>query len=283
QQTIDFFNLQPEDTVLVCLNTAYIAGIMMLVRALICKAKIIAVEPTGNPLLNTNQQIDFLAVVPLQLQQILDVPETKSKLESCRAAIVGGAPVSVKLQAKLQDSNATVYATFGMTETLTHFALKRLNPNKEDHFTSLEGVIIGKDSRGCLTVASAVTEEQELATNDLVEILSPSTFKWLGRVDNVINSGGIKLQVEDLERKIEHAFNDLSLTNRFFISSMPDEILGEKVILVIESGNEIAGLNSLDWTKYFEPFEKPKEVMFSKHFKETPTGKVNRQETINVL
>ena len=130
QQTIDFFDLKPADTVLVCLNTAYIAGIMMLTRALAAGAHIIAIEPTGNPLLDTNQQIDFLAVVPLQLQQILDNSATKSQLENCRAAIVGGAPVSIKLQEKLQNSAATVYATFGMTETLTHFALRRLNPNK---------------------------------------------------------------------------------------------------------------------------------------------------------
>jgi O-succinylbenzoic acid--CoA ligase len=283
QQTIDFFELKPEDTVLVCLNTAYIAGIMMLVRALISKAKIIAVEPSGNPLKDIKSQVDFIAVVPLQLQQILDDPETNSKLENCRDSIVGGAPVSVKLQEILQKSKATVYATFGMTETLTHFALKKLNPDPEDYFTSFENVTIGQDPRGCLTVASEVTEKQKLVTNDLVELLSDNTFIWLGRVDNVINSGGIKLQIEILERKIEHAFNDLGLTNRFFIVSTEDDSLGEKVVLIVESGTVLDVIRNLDWAKYVEAFEKPKEVIFSKHFEETPTGKVNRQETINVL
>ena len=283
QQTIAFFNLKPADTVLVCLNTAYIAGIMMLVRAFEAGAHIIAVEPTGNPLQGIKQQIDFIAVVPLQLQQILNNADSKTRLENCRSSIVGGAPVSVKLQEKLQSSTASVYATFGMTETLTHFALKQLNPQQKDYFSAFEGVIIRQDSRRCLIVASAVTEEKEVVTNDLVEILSANTFKWLGRVDNVINSGGVKLQIETLERKVEQAFHELGLTNRFFVSSLPDDALGEKVILIIESRNKIDSLYSIDWTKYFTSFEKPKELMFYKHFEETPTGKVNRQKTIKMV
>ena len=218
RQTIEYFNLTPVDTVLVCLNTAYIAGIMMLVRALVAEANIIAVEPTGNPIQDINQHIDFIAVVPLQLQQILDNAKTCNQLDSCRAVIVGGAPVSISLAESIKVSATNIYATFGMTETLTHFALKQLNPKQGEDFTTFKKVTIGQDPRGCLTVASPVTEEEVLVTNDLVEILSSHTFKWLGRIDNVINSGGVKFQIEDLERKIEHVFDDLELLNRFFIS-----------------------------------------------------------------
>lgn len=283
QQTIDFFELQPEDTVLVCLNAAYIAGIMMIVRALISKAKIIAIEPTGNPLQDIDQQIDFIAVVPLQLKQILDNAETRHQLGSCRAVIVGGALVSVSLMKSIQESAANIYATFGMTETLTHFSVKQLNPKQEGHFTAFNRVIIGQDTRGCLTVASPVTEDRVLVTNDLVEILSPNTFNWLGRIDNVINSGGVKLQIETLERKVEHAFYDLELTNRFFIGTKPDDILGEKVVLIIESKTDLEILNNLDWSDYLQKYEKPKEVLYSRQFQETPTGKINRHEIITSL
>ena len=279
RQTIDYFNLSPEDTVLVCLNTAYIAGIMMLVRALEAEANIIAVEPIGNPMQDINQQIDFIAVVPMQLQQILDNAVTHIQLENCRAVIVGGALISVSLAKSIKDSAANIYATFGMTETLTHFALKQLSPNQENDFTTFEWVNIGQDSRGCLTVASSVTEDRVLVTNDLVEILSPNTFKWLGRIDNVINSGGVKLQIEDLERKIEHIFQDLNITNRFFISSKGDEILGEKVVLIVESNKVIEILSSMDWSEYMEKYEKPIEILYGSRFQETPTGKINRRKS----
>jgi O-succinylbenzoic acid--CoA ligase len=283
KQTIDFFKLSPVDTVLVCLNTAYIAGIMMLVRALESEANIIVIEPTGNPLLNITHQIDFIAVVPLQLQQILDNAETRHQLENCRAVIVGGALVSVSLEKTIKDSAASIYATFGMTETLTHFALKQLNPTQEGYFTAFNVVSIGQDSRGCLTVVSPVTEDRVLVTNDLVEILSPNSFNWLGRIDNVINSGGVKLQIEALERKVEHAFYDLGLTNRFFIGPNPDDILGEKVVLIVESNTVLEILSNLHWSDYLEKYEKPKEILYRSQFQETPTGKINRHEIISSL
>jgi O-succinylbenzoic acid--CoA ligase len=283
KQTIDFFNLSPVDRVLVCLNTAYIAGIMMLVRAMESEANIIAIEPTGNPLQDIDQQIDFVAVVPLQLQQILDNAETRHQLEKFRAVIVGGALVSVSLMKSIQESTANIYATFGMTETLTHFALKQLNPNQEGHFTAFNGVTIGQDSRRCLTVASPIMEDRVLVSNDLVEILSPNTFNWLGRIDNVINSGGVKLQIEALERKVEQAFYELGLTNRFLIGTKPDEVLGEKVVLIVESKTELEILSNLEWSGYLEKYEKPKEVLYSSRFQETPTGKINRIEIISSL
>jgi o-succinylbenzoate---CoA ligase len=283
QQTIAFFDLKSADTVLVCLNTAYIAGIMMLVRAFESKAQIIAVEPSGNPLQTTKETIDFIAVVPLQLQQILNHPASKKQLDNCRAVIVGGAPVSLALEEKIKQSAAKIFATFAMTETLTHFALRQLNPVMDEFFVAFDDVIIGQDSRGCLTVSSAVTEDQKVVTNDLVEVMSTNTFKWLGRIDNVINSGGIKLQIEDLERKVEKAFHDLGLSNRFFIGAMADNVLGEKMVLVVESASNLAVLTNLDWAAYLDKYERPKEVFFRRQFSETPTGKIDRLETFRSL
>jgi len=283
QQTIKYFNLEPVDTALVCLNTAYIAGIMMLVRALEAGAKIIAVEPSSNPLKNINDQIDLLAIVPMQLQSILADPYAKSSLEKCRSTIVGGAKVSYELQEILSGSTAKVYATFGMTETLTHFALKELNPTTDDYYTVLDDVTIGQDSRGCLTITGPVTGQKEIVTNDLVEIFSTKKFRWLGRIDNVINSGGIKLQIEEIERNIEKMFYELNLDGRFFVAAKPDQVLGEKVVLVIESNEEISQINQLDWSKYFSQYQEPKEVLYCQRFQETPTGKINRLKTMENL
>jgi len=279
-QTIDYFNLSSAHTVLVCLNTASIAGIMMVVRALESGAKIIAVEPSGNPLQDINQQIDFVAVVPLQIQQILNNAKTRNQLKNCRAVIVGGAQVSIALANSIKESAANIYATFGMTETLTHFAIKQLSPVQQNHFTALDGVIIGQDNRGCLTVVSAVTKQKLLITNDVIELLSANSFKWLGRIDNVINSGGVKLQIEALEVKVEATFNDLGITNRFFITPTPDEQLGEKVTLVIESDINLASLKSPDWGKYFTKYEMPKKILFCDKFQQTLTGKINRVQTL---
>ena len=282
QQTIKFFNLSPEDTVLVCLNTAYIAGIMMLVRAFESGAKIIAIEPNSSPLENISYQVDFIAVVPLQLSDMLNSTDSKSKLEKCRAIIVGGAPVSVRLEEEIKKSTANIYATFGMTETLTHFALKQLNPVNEDCFTVLDEVILGQDNRGCLTVASPVTDNKVISTNDQIELVSQISFKWLGRIDNVINSGGIKLQIETLERVVEKVFYDINLDYRFFISSRPDEKLGEKVVLIIECETELDVIKSINWSQHFEQYQIPREVNYSKRFVETPTGKINRQESLKI-
>lgn len=280
RQTINYFNLSPTDRILVCLNTAYIAGILMLVRAFEAKAQIVAVEPSGNPLQNIIGPIDFIALAPMQLEQILNNPASKNLLHKCRAAIVGGAPVSFALQEKIKGTSAAIYATFGMTETLTHFALKQLSPQKEDYFTAFAGVNLAQDERGCLTVTSPVTGQKTLITNDRVEILSANKFNWLGRIDNVINSGGIKHQIEDLERKVEQAFLSLGINNRFFIYAMADEILGEKIMLVVEGDKEISALRHINWPDYFTQFEKPKGITYCKQFVETPTGKIIRAKTV---
>jgi len=280
RQTINIFNLKPADTVLVCLNTAYIAGIMMLVRAFESGAKIIAVEPSGNPLIDISGQLDFMAIVPLQLQQILDDPISKSKLENCRATIVGGTSVSFELATNLSATSAAVYATFGMTETLTHFALRELNPVRQEFYTVLDDVKISKDKRGCLTVISPVTGQEKLVTNDMVEIISDKEFKWIGRIDNIINSGGIKLQIEEIELGIEKAFLEIEVSNRFFIGGKPDPVLGERVILVVENAGPLPQLMQINWAAYLGQYQRPKEIFYKAQFAETPTGKIDRKQSI---
>jgi O-succinylbenzoic acid--CoA ligase len=283
RQTINFFNLTANDTVLVCLNTAYIAGIMMLVRGLEAGAKIIAIEPDGNPLADIDEPIDFMAIVPLQLNNILEEPSSLLKIESIRGSIVGGAPVSPVLMKKLASTKAAVWATFGMTETLTHFALRQLNPTLEEAFAVLNQTKIKLDDRGCLVINSPVTNNNDVITNDLARQHDDHSFTWLGRVDNIINSGGLKLQIEALETKAIKLMNDLKLDNNFFIGALPDEQLNEKVCLLIEANQEIDALEEAALGNYFDKFERPKRIAYLPRFVYTPTGKINRQATLNLI
>lgn len=283
QQTIDFFSLSPVDTVLVCLNTAYIAGIMMLVRGLQSGAKIIAVEPSANPLQSVNNTIDFAAVVPYQLSSALQNEATRQKLEKTRAVIVGGANVPYKLEQEVLRTKVNVWATFGMTETVTHFALRRINPNPADRYEVLGENTIGTDDRGCLIVQGPVTKNIQLVTNDKVEILSEKKFKWLGRYDNVINSGGVKLQIEIIEKQTEAIFSELHIDFPFFIGPYPDSKLGELVCLIIEAPIPIERLDEDDWQKRYDRYARPRKIMYMDEFERTPTGKIDRSKTLQNL
>ncbi len=283
RQTIRFFNISQHDTLLVCLSTAYIAGMMMLVRAFEAGARIVAVEPAGNPFAGCRQVVDFVALVPLQLQQVLADSTTRQKLQACRTAIVGGAPLTPQLEQQLQGFPTPVYATFGMTETLTHFAVRALSPTPEADYQVLDQVTIGLDARGCLTVKSPATGQQTIVTNDLAVITAPGRFRWLGRYDHVINSGGIKLQTEELEQQVAHLWQQTGRQERFFITALPDPKLGQKVALVVETSASAQTFQSLPWDDYFDKYARPREILAVAHFAETPTGKIDRPATLQQL
>ncbi|MEJ8800441.1 AMP-binding protein [Pontibacter sp. H249] len=290
RRTISLLNLQEGDLMLVCLNTEYIAGMMMLARGFMADLQMVIVEPIGNPftLVNRDDKIAFASFVPMQLQTILqEMPEALPQLNNMKGILVGGAPVSPNLQRELQSIQAPVYHTYGMTETASHIALRRLNGTEAaDYYQVLEGIKVGLDKRGCLTIKGDVTDNELLVTNDIVELLTKTRFKWIGRVDNVINSGGVKVQVEKVELAIAEAFVDLTDSPRFFIAPQPDELLGEKVVLIMEG----AAFSAEDETLLIErlrnklpKFEVPKEVYYSPSFSETATGKLSRQRTLQKL
>ena len=172
---------------------------------------------------------------------------------------------------KLQTVSTQVFETYGMTETLTHVAIKLLNgPNKTDLIQSLEGILFEKDDRGCLVIHATAFNPEPIVTNDLVELIDESSFRWLGRFDNVINSGGIKIIPEVVEAKLTEAIPH----RRFFLTGKPDDLLGEKVVLVVEGDKINITLESLG------KFEKPKVIYFIPNFIETESGKINRVETV---
>jgi O-succinylbenzoic acid--CoA ligase len=274
-----YFKLEPRHRALLCLPVAYIAGKMMLVRALTLGLELMIVSPASNPLLTLEDQlIDFAAMIPMQVNEAINTPETKTKLEHIKQVIVGGGAVNHTLHQQIKKLPNQFYATYGMTETITHIAVKQLNGNAaSDIYQALKGVSLNQDTRGCLTISAPHLSEEKIVTNDLVEFEDFGKFRWLGRFDNVINSGGIKIVPEKIEKKLESI-----LDRKFFITWLPDKVLGEKVILIIE-GEEFdtttLHLFNTHLSDQLDKYEVPKEVFFVKKFQYTETGKVQRNAT----
>lgn len=270
--TGDFFGLQPGDSALHCLPSRYIAGKMMLVRAMIIGLELEIVYPTTMPAYDDLRHYDFCAMIPLQLQNSLH------RLENIDKMIVGGAAVSHSLQQELQNLKVKVFETYGMTETVSHVAVKPLNhtdSKMESGFKTLPDVSVKTDDRNCLVIDAPKLVPHTVVTNDIVEMLADDEFKILGRIDNVVNSGGVKLHPETIEAKLQD-----KIEQRFFIASEPDEALGEKLILILESDS-----NTLDSAIFDEldKFEIPKDIKCVAKFQETETRKIQRQKTLESI
>ena len=271
--TGQYFDLKPGDLALLCLSSQHIAGKMMLVRAIILGLHLDMVAPSSSPLEGIQKEYDFCAMVPLQVQNSLE------PLYKIKTLIIGGAPISKLLRAKLAEQPNDIYETYGMTETVTHIAVKKVSSMehspKETYFKTLPSIQISKDERGCLVIDAPKIAENPIVTNDLVDIEGEHHFKWLGRHDNVINSGGVKLIPEQIEEKLLPV-----VESRFFVSGIPDEQLGEKLVLFIE-GEEPSQFHSktkIQEVKSLERYEVPKQIVFIKNFAETPNGKIQRKE-----
>ena len=274
--------LKSGDTSFVCLDPEYIAGKMMLVRSFVTGMNIIAADPSANPFLNIPMgvSIDFTALVPFQLYEILGSSEV-SKLNLTKKILVGGAALNHEAQILLSKVNARIYATYGMTETVSHVALQAVNgPQASKYFTILPGVKIETDSRGCLVIEAPYLAEK-IITNDLVEIKDHIHFKWIGRQDNIINTGGVKVIPEKIEGLINTFFAQRGIENKFLIVGMPDSTLGYKVTLLIEG--EISEISvdiiKAGLSKILPKYEIPKEIYINVNFVLTKSGKINRSET----
>jgi O-succinylbenzoic acid--CoA ligase len=284
--TIEALDLKPTETSLICLDTRYIAGQMMVIRSLENNMNMIAVEPSADPLqtIPASQKIDFAALVPYQLQAILQSTESTQKLNLIRNVIIGGATLDDKVKSKLQSLQCNIYSTYGMTETITHIALQRLNGvDKQNYFQTLKGISIDQDERQCLVIEAAHFTEK-IITNDIVQLLDYNKFIWLGRYDNVINSGGIKIIPEKIEPIIAQVFEALNLHHRFFVTGLPNEKLGNKVVLLVEGKITIAAREIIKMlAQNLSKYEVPKEIYFISRFYETETQKINRIKTLNLI
>jgi o-succinylbenzoate---CoA ligase len=264
--TGDFFDLNPGNKVLHCLPAKYVAGKMMFVRGFILGLDMDFVAPSSHPLQNNNTKYDFTAMVPLQAQNSLDA------LVNVKKMIIGGVRLGKPLAAALKKMPVQAYETYGMTETITHIAAKKIG---EKAFTVLPGVTISYDDKQCLVIHAPRISDDVIVTNDLVELVNENQFVFLGRVDNVINSGGIKLIPEIIEEKLSH-----KIPGRFFVIGKPDDILGEKLVLVVEGERQDFDSGFFD---FLDRFEKPKEILFAPKFLETDSGKIMRKETLRKI
>lgn len=256
-----FFNLQPKNTALLCLSADYIAGKMMLVRAITLGLHLDVVEPNNNPL--ENKKYDFVAMVPMQVANSLN------QLHLVETLLIGGTKVSYQLAENILKTNCQAFESYGMTETISHIAIKQIGAKL---FTVLPNVNISVDERNCLIIEALELSPDKIITNDIVEILNETQFILKGRIDNVINSGGVKIFPEEVEEKLAKY-----ISVPFFIASKSDEKFGEKVILVIE-GNSFEINNTIfsELSKY----QIPKEIVFIDKFVETETNKINRKKTL---
>lgn len=273
-----YFDLGPGITALHCLPVNFIAGKMMLVRAMLLGWKLDLELPKANPLDRIFKIYDFCAMTPFQLDNSL------SRLHLIKKLIVGGGAVSANLRNLVQGIGTEVYETYGMTETVSHIAARRINPKKKGQeepvpFTTLPNVNIDVDDRNCLVIDAPQLSNETLVTNDVVDLVSDKSFIWKGRIDNIINSGGVKLHPEEIEAKLAPI-----IAHRFFVTSLPDPALGEKLVLMVESEFSEVALHNLEREikacRKLGKFEVPKKIYFVEKFEETPNGKIHRANTL---
>lgn len=277
EATLKFFSIKPGDTALLCLPAEYVAARLMVVRAFVGQLNLIVVPPTGFPLEGVVDKIDFAAMVPLQVLNELSLDV--ERLQCVEKLIIGGSAAPSELIAALQKVDTQAWETYGMTETLTHVAVRRLNGERGSsiNFEALPGVAFEIDHRGCLMIDVPAISEQIVITNDLVELIDTFHFKYVGRVDNVINSGGIKIVAEQVEAKLRRFFNV-----PFAISEMPHATLGMQLVLVVEG--EQLNVDEAIWERAgLSRFEIPKKILNVPEFPRTTSGKLLRSKLKQLL
>jgi len=270
-----FFCLDENTTALLCLPTEYIAGKMMIARAFVTGYNLITVLPSASPLKKIKQEIDFTALTPYQLFHSVD----DIKRLNIKQIIVGGGEISTGLEMKIMDLPSDIFATYGMTETCSHVALRKTNgKDATDIYTALEGIYFRQDERKCLVIQAPMLSDKKIVTSDVAELIDETHFRWLGRYDNVINTGGVKVFPEIIEKRIS------GLIDRpFFISSLKDSELSEKVIMVIEGepfGHSRESLLVKAFEKHLTKYEKPRKFLYTEHFVYSESGKILREKTL---
>lgn len=270
-----YLNLKEGDKALCCLLVDFISGKMMIIRALTLGLDLYFTPPSSNPLASVMGNFDFIAMTPMQVANSL------TELHRVQKIILGGASISNDLEKKLQKFDNQIFATYGMTETLSHIAIRKITHSQEKKqiYEALPNVFFEKDNRNCLIISCKGVTDEKIITNDVVNLLNETSFEWIGRWDNVINSGGIKVFPEEIELKLSEI-----IKKNFFIGAEQDELLGQKIILFLE-GNSEKNKNILEEIKLkniLEKYKIPKKVYFLQKFIYTETGKIQRNETMKL-
>ena len=264
--TCDYLGLQAGDNALLCMPLRYIAGKMMVVRSLVAGLELVVCEPTGHPMAAVDTPLRFAAMIPLQVYNTLQVPEEREKLCRTDILIIGGGPIDPALEVEIKTLPSAVYSTYGMTETLSHIALRRLNgPDASPFYTPFPSVSLSLSAEGTLVIDAPLIADAPLVTNDIAELLPDGCFRILGRRDNTINSGGIKIQAESVEEALRPI-----ISTSFAITSVPDPKFGEAIVLLITD----ASLPPMpeDLPKY----QHPKHTLTVDAIPLTGSGKIDR-------
>ena len=302
--TCDFLGLKPGDSALLCMSLDYIAGKMVVVRSIERHLHLISVSPSGHPLKNidlkdvngkdVNGEITFAAMVPMQVYNTLQVPEERERLTHIRHLIIGGGAIDAALEQELRSlpGNIAIWSTYGMTETLSHIALRRINgAEASEWYQPFDSVKISQTEEGCLVIDAPLVCAETLLTNDIVEIepyiynkVEKTRFRIKGRKDNVICSGGIKIQIEEVEE-----FLKPHLEKPFMLAKKKDEKFGEIAVLLTEDEDlkkveatirRLLSGKSDDSNKSSESkshkYWIPREFRYVDHLPLTETGKPKR-------
>ena len=272
ERTIEYFGMQKNDQLLLSLPCQYIAGKMMVVRAIVGQMNLVTADPSGDFDLLENKSVDLGAMVPNQVFKLMDQPSGNEKLQNIRNLLVGGSAISTTLELQISQLSNRVVSTYGMTETASHIAIRELSGDrKSDLYNCLPGISVSISETACLQIHLPEFAEP-IQTNDLVQLHSDTSFQILGRTDSVIISGGIKYSPELIEKKLEGLID-----RRFIISSVPDEKLGEKLVLIIEGKPFNTNTMEQKLAEILPSFERPRSIVFREKFQETASGKIVRK------
>jgi len=272
-----------------CIPAEKVGGCMMLVRSMELGLPTEVIFPVSNPMnhLPNDHDYEFTALVPFQIQTILEAgDECIAKLNRFKIIFVGGAGIHLALEGKLQMLKPKIFQTYGMTETASHIALRKLNgKGKQESFYPLPGIQIGQNADGALSIQ--IPNQPLISTNDKVEIYPDGSFKVLGRIDWIINSGGVKVQPEKVETAVDKVLTNLKLNfKNFFVCGLPDEKLGQKVSLIFEgdkfSVDDEASLKSA-LSDLLGTYEMPRNIQYVPKFLYNASGKPDRLAMIDLL
>lgn len=271
QLTCSFLGLKKGDSALLCMPLKYIAGKMVVVRSIVAGLRLIPVAPTGHPLADLQEIPTFAAMIPMQVYNSIQVPEEKEKLMKIKHLIIGGGAIDTSLAQVLKNFPNHVWSTYGMTETLSHIALRKLNgDNASDWYTPFEDVRIQLSEERTLIIHAPNVCAEKLITNDIAEINEEGKFRILGRKDNTINSGGVKIQIEQVEALLR---NHLSIPVQ--ITAAPDAKFGEKVVLIYNKVENEEMIKAVCEEK-LPPYWQPKRYIPVESLPLTGTGKPDR-------
>lgn len=269
--TCEFLNLQAGDTALLCMNLRYIGAMMVVVRSLVAGLNLIVRPASGHPLSDIEEPLRFAAMVPLQVYNTLRVPEEKERLEQTDILIIGGGAVDDSLEAEMSALPTAIYSTYGMTETLSHIALRRLNGDTASkHYYPFPTVELSLSAESTLVIKAPLICGEVLQTNDIACLYPDGSFTIAGRKDNVINSGGIKIQAEEMEKRLRPF-----IPVPFVVTSVPDPRLGQALTLLIAGQVDVRELESKLQT-VLDAYHRPRHIFMTESIPQTENGKTDR-------